>query len=62
MCVRNVTPHLKHQPEHTMPSVKHGGGSTMLWGGFSSTGTVKLLTFNGKMDKAKYKAILEKNC
>ena len=54
-------PNTAHQPEHTIPTVKHGGGSIMLWGCFSSAGTGKLVRVDGKMDGAKYRAILEEN-
>ncbi|KAL0150495.1 hypothetical protein M9458_054312 [Cirrhinus mrigala] len=50
-----------HHSEHTIPTVKYGGGSIMLWGCFSSAGTGKLVRVDGKMDGAKYKAILEEN-
>ena len=50
-----------HHPEHTIPTVKHGGGNIMLWGCFSSAGTGKLVRVDGKMDGAKYRAILEEN-
>ena len=50
-----------HHPKHTMPTVKHGGGSIMLWGCFSSARMRKLVRVNGKMDVAKYRAILEEN-
>ena len=33
----------------------------MLWGCFSSAGTGKLVRVDGKMDGAKYRAILEEN-
>ena len=42
-----------HDPEHTLPTVKHGGGSIMLWGCFSSAVTGKLVRVDGKMDWAK---------
>lgn len=50
-----------HHPEHTIPTVKHGGGNIMLWGCFSSAGTGKLVRVDGRMDGAKYRAILEEN-
>uniref|UniRef100_A0A3B1JCJ7 Transposase Tc1-like domain-containing protein n=1 Tax=Astyanax mexicanus TaxID=7994 RepID=A0A3B1JCJ7_ASTMX len=40
-----------HHPEHTIPTVKHGGGSITLWGCFNRV--------NWKMDGAKYRTILE---
>ena len=49
-----------HHPEHTIPTMKHGGGSIMLWG-CSSAGTGKLVQVDGKMDGAKYRTILEEN-
>jgi hypothetical protein len=37
-------PNTSHHPENTIPTVKHGGGSSiMLWGCFSSAGTGKLV-------------------
>ena len=50
-----------HHPERTIPTVKHGCGSIMLWGCFSSAGTGKLVWVDGKMDGTKHKTILEDN-
>ena len=54
-------PKTAHYPVNTIPSVKHGGGSIMLWGCFSSAGTGKLVRIEGRMDGAKYRRILEEN-
>ena len=54
-------PNTSHHLENTIPPVKHGGGSIMLLGGFSSAGTGKLVRIEGIMDGAKYKEILEGN-
>uniref|UniRef100_A0A8C7CN71 Uncharacterized protein n=1 Tax=Oncorhynchus kisutch TaxID=8019 RepID=A0A8C7CN71_ONCKI len=50
-----------HHPEHTIPTVKHGGGSIMVWACFSSAGTGKMVKIDGKMDGAKYRTILEED-
>ena len=42
-------------------TVKHGGGSTMLWGCFSAVGTGRLVRFEGKMIGAKYREIIDEN-
>ena len=54
-------PNTAHHPENTIPTVKHGGGSIMLWGLFSASGPGKLVKIEGKMDAAKYREILEEN-
>lgn len=43
-------PNTSHQPMNTIPTVKHGGGSFMLWGCFSAAGTGKLVRVERKMD------------
>ena len=50
-----------HHPQHTIPTVKHGGGSIMVWACFSSAGTGKMVKIEGKMDAAKYRTILDEN-
>ena len=50
-----------HHPKNTIPTVKHGGGSIMLWGCFSSPGPGALVRLEGKMDGAKYRKILNEN-
>ena len=50
-----------HHPENTIPTVKNGGSSIMLWGCFSSAGTGKLVRVEGMMDGEKYREILEGN-
>jgi hypothetical protein len=54
-------PNTSHRPENTIPTVKHGSGSIMLWGCFSSAGTGKLVRIEGMIDGAKYREILEGN-
>lgn len=47
--------------KNTIPTVKHGGGSIMVWGCFTSHGTGALHLIDGKMDGAMYRQILEKS-
>ncbi|KAI3374652.1 hypothetical protein L3Q82_021222 [Scortum barcoo] len=46
---------------NTIPTVKHGGGSIMLWGCFSAAGTGRLVRIEGKMNAAMYRDILDEN-
>ena len=54
----NTVHHLKNT---TIPTVKHVGGSIILWGCFESAGIVALVRIEGKMDGTKYRIILEEN-
>jgi hypothetical protein len=56
----NVKCHFWRNPG-TLPTVKHGGGSIMLWGCFSVTGTWRLVRVEGKMNGAKNREILDEN-
>lgn len=48
-------------PNKTVPTVKHGGGSIMLWGCFAAAGTGKLHKIDGIMRKEHYVEILKQN-
>ena len=45
----------------TIPTVKHGDASIILWGCFSATGTGRLVRIERKMNRAKYREILDEN-
>ena len=46
-------------PRYTKKTVKHGGGSIMLWGCFSVSGVGPIVWILGKMNAADYIDILQ---
>ena len=50
-----------YDQRNTISTVKHGGGSLMMWGCFSAAGTGNLDRVPGIMDSQKYQAILKRN-
>lgn len=51
----------RNDVRYQIPTVKHGGGSVMVWGVFSAQGVGPLVEINGNMNATIYKDILEKN-
>ena len=43
-----------YSPKNTVPTVKFGGGSIMIWGCFSAKGMGKISVIDGKMNAQKY--------
>ena len=48
-------------PQCTVPTVKHHGGSVMVWGCFARGGVGNLHFIDGTMDRFVYREILQKN-
>uniref|UniRef100_A0A8C5DSB5 Transposase n=1 Tax=Gouania willdenowi TaxID=441366 RepID=A0A8C5DSB5_GOUWI len=47
--------------KNTLPTVKYGGGSIMLWGCVAASGIGNIARVEGRMDSIKYQQILEAN-
>jgi hypothetical protein len=56
----NAKCHVWRKPD-TIPTVKHGGGSIILWGCLSAAGTGRLVRIEAKINGAKYREILDEN-
>jgi hypothetical protein len=56
----NAKRHVWRTPD-TVSTVKHGGGSIMLWGCFSAAGTGRLVRIKEKLNGAKYREMLDEN-
>ena len=51
----------EYHPKCTVPTVKHNGGSVMVWDCFSHSGVENLCFIKGNMDRFLYREILRKN-
>ncbi|XDV12822.1 hypothetical protein PO909_001392 [Leuciscus waleckii] len=51
----------EYHPKNTIPTLKQGGGYTILWGCFSAKGTGRQHCIEGRMDGAMYRKILANN-
>ena len=56
----NAKCHIWRKPG-TITTVTHGGGSIMLCGCFTASGTERLVRVEGKINGAKYRVILDEN-
>ena len=54
-------PNAAFQEKNLRPTVKHGGGSIMLWGCFAAAGTGRIFRIDGIMNSAVYQQILADN-
>ena len=55
------TPKDEFDPKCTIPTVKHGGGSVMVWGCFTKMEMGKLCVLDRTLDRIYYRQILEEN-
>ncbi|KAF7641127.1 hypothetical protein LDENG_00292770 [Lucifuga dentata] len=49
------------QKKNIIPTIKHGGGSVMVWGCFAASGPGRLAVIDGTMNSALYQKILKEN-
>lgn len=54
-------PNTEFEKRNTKPTVKHGGGSVMVWGCFAASGVGSLVFIDGIMNAAMYIDILKEN-
>lgn len=51
----------KKAHQNLIPTVKHGGGSIMVWGCFAASGPGRIVVIDGKMNSRVYQDILQEN-
>ena len=56
-----TSPHKEFDPKCTVPTVKHGSGSVMVWGRSTRQRVGKLCVLDRIMDRFYYRDILEQN-
>jgi hypothetical protein len=56
----NAKRHVWRKPGN-IPTPMHGGGNIMLWGCYSAAGTGRIVRFEGMVNEAKYREILDDN-
>ena len=54
-------PNQAFKRQNLKPTVKHGGGSVMVWGCMASNGVRNIQFLEGIMDQFKYQSILDRN-
>jgi len=54
-------PNTAMDSKHLIPTVKHGGGSVMVWGAVAGSGVGNLVFVKGIMNHFQYKTIFENN-
>jgi hypothetical protein len=54
-------PNTEFHSKYLIPTVKHGGGSVMVWGCFAESGSGRLGLTEGTMNSALYQRILQEN-
>lgn len=49
----------EYHPDCVVPTIKHGGGSVMIWGCMAADGVGKMFICEGRMNSEKYVNVLE---
>lgn len=49
----------EYNPDCVVPTVKHGGGSIMIWGCMAADGVGEMMLCEGRMNSTKYTEVLE---